>query len=46
VSYSEAWHLSPIERETLVKTLNRYNKIKSGDKGAGYDDWEDMDSTS
>jgi|TARA_B100000497_G_C7255720_1_gene182286 hypothetical protein len=41
VSYTEAWQLSPLERETLIKTLNRYNKIKSGDKGASYDgdDW-------
>ena len=28
VSYTEAWALSPIEGETLIKTLNRYNKIK------------------
>ena len=41
VSYTEAWQLSPDERDTLIKTLNRYNKIKSGDKGANYDgdDW-------
>tara|TARA_B100000963_G_scaffold212972_2_gene185578 strand:+ start:2839 stop:2973 length:135 start_codon:yes stop_codon:yes gene_type:complete len=32
VSYTEAWQLSPIERETLIKTVNRYNKLKSGDK--------------
>ena len=43
MSYTEAWALSPIERETLIKTLNRYNKIKSGDKGASYDDWESLD---
>ena len=41
MSYTEAWQLSPVERETLIKTLNRYNKIKSGDKSANFDgdDW-------
>lgn len=38
VSYSEAWHLSPVEREILIKTLNKYNKAKSGDKST---DWID-----
>ena len=32
VSYTEAWQLSPIERETLILTVNKYNKLKSGDK--------------
>ena len=32
VSYTEAWQLSPNERMLLVKTLNKYNKQKSGQK--------------
>jgi len=36
VTYTEAWHLSPVERELLINTLNRYNKAKSGDKSG---DW-------
>ncbi len=39
MSYSEAWQLSPIEREFLIKTLNRYNKAKNGDKSAPSDEW-------
>jgi len=30
ISYTEAWQLNPTERGILIKTLNKYNKAKSG----------------
>jgi len=38
VSYSEAWQLSPNERMLLVKTLNKYNRLKSGKTGGEFVD--------
>jgi len=32
VSWSEAWMLSSSEREILIKTVNKYNAAKSGNK--------------
>jgi len=38
VSYTEIWHLSPLDRELLIQTLNKYNKMKNGNTSQ---DWMD-----
>ena len=30
ISWSEAWHIPPRDRDLLIKTLNKYNNLKSG----------------
>jgi len=30
VSWSEAWHMSLPQRSLIIKTLNKYNNMKSG----------------
>ena len=30
VSWSEAWNIPPLDRDLLIKTLNKFNKLKSG----------------
>lgn len=34
VSWSEAWSIPPLDRDLLIQTLNKYNKLKSGNAGA------------
>ena len=33
VSWTEAWHIPPLDRDLLIKTLNKYNQMKSGTAG-------------
>ena len=33
VSWSEAWFIPPMDRDLLIKTLNKYNQAKSGSAG-------------
>ena len=33
VSWSEAWFIPPMDRDLLIKTLNKYNQAKSGSSG-------------
>ena len=33
VSWSEAWHIPPMDRDLLIKTLNKYNQAKAVSSG-------------
>jgi hypothetical protein len=33
VSWTEAWFIPPMDRDLLIKTLNKYNQMKSGTAG-------------
>jgi hypothetical protein len=33
VSWTEAWFIPPMDRDLLIKTLNKYNQMKSGAAG-------------
>jgi len=35
VSWSEAWNMGFSDRRLIVETINKYNKMKSGDKDGG-----------
>ena len=30
VSWSEAWHIPPLDRDLLIKTRNKFNNAKAG----------------
>jgi len=30
VSWTEAWHIPPLDRDLLIKTLNKFNNAKAG----------------
>lgn len=34
VSWSEAWNIPPLDRDLLIKTLNKFNTLKSGKPGS------------
>ena len=34
VSWSEAWLIPPLDRDLLIKTLNKFNTLKSGKPGS------------
>lgn len=34
VSWSEAWSIPPLDRDLLIKTLNKFNTLKSGKPGS------------
>lgn len=35
VSWTEAWNMGFSDRRLIIETINKYNKMRSGDKGAG-----------